>query len=178
MSEREDAPKTCRAAIGLGTNLGDREGHLAAARGALVSSGALRELRASSIVESAPLGPPQPHYLNQVVVGETSLAPTALLAVCQGIERERGRVAGGPRWGPRPLDLDILAMEDLSLTAPELILPHPESSRRRFVLAPWAELEPEFVLPDGDGRTVQERLEALGAPTDEDRLTPWREGSS
>ena len=165
----------CHVAIGLGSNLGDRAQNLAEAI-ARLAEGAVRDLRVSSIVESPPLGPPQPHYLNQVVVGVTSLEPLALLQRTQEIERALGRESGGPRWGPRPIDLDILAMGGLSPTTDELILPHPACTERRFVLIPWCELEPDFVLPGAEGWTLRRWLEELGEPTETDRVWPWREG--
>lgn len=175
---RESDPENSnerRVAIGLGSNLGDRAQNLAEAT-ARLAEGAVRNLRTSSIVESPPLGPPQPHYLNQVLVAVTSLAPLALLRVTQEIERSLGRSSGGVRWGPRPIDLDILAMEGLSLATDELILPHPACTERRFVLVPWCELEPDFVLPGTEGWTLRRWLEELGEPTETDRVWPWREG--
>ena len=79
----------------------------------------------------------------------TALEPLALLELCKRIEAERGRELGGPRHGPRPLDIDLLLLGDLQLDHERLRLPHPEVISRRFVLAPLLELDPELALPDG-----------------------------
>ncbi len=149
------------ATIGLGSNLGDRAGHLAAARTALA---ALGELSASSVYEAAPWGPvPQGPYLNQVVQLHTALRPHALLECLLAIERQQGRDrTTEQRWGPRKLDLDLLTFGDYRIASPRLRVPHPELARRAFVLVPWGELSPAHVVP-GLGRTVQQLMAALSA---------------
>jgi len=130
-----------RAYVALGSNLGDRAGHLAAARAALAALPRTRVVAESGVEETAPLGGmEQPPYLNQMVLLETALAPRALLAACQAIERSRGRVRG-ERWGARTLDLDIVRYGHRRIAEPDLIIPHPELSNRDFWIRELAELE-------------------------------------
>ena len=132
-----------RAFIALGSNLGDREGHLAAARAALAALPRTRLVGASRVEETAPLGAmDQPPYLNQMVALETALEPRALLAACQAIERSRGRVRA-ERWGARTLDLDIVRYGDRRVAEPDLIIPHPGLPHRDFWQRELAELEPD-----------------------------------
>jgi len=121
-----------RVFVALGSNVGDRAGHLAAAREALGRLPATRLVAASGIEETAPLdGMAQPPYLNQMVLLDTELEPHALLAALQAIEHARGRVRT-TRWGPRTLDLDIVAYGDRQVRDPDLVIPHPELPRREF----------------------------------------------
>lgn len=121
-----------RVFVALGSNVGDRAGHLAAAREALGRLPATRLVAASAVEETAPLdGMAQPPYLNQMVLLDTELEPQALLAALQAIERARGRVRT-TRWGPRTLDLDIVAYGDRQVRDPDLVIPHPELPRREF----------------------------------------------
>jgi 2-amino-4-hydroxy-6-hydroxymethyldihydropteridine diphosphokinase len=130
-----------RAYVALGSNLGDRAGHLAAARAALAALPRTRVVAESGVEETAPLGGmEQPPYLNQMVLLETALAPRALLAACQAIERSRGRVRG-ERWGARTLDLDIVRYGHRRIAEPDLIIPHPELFNRDFWVRELAELE-------------------------------------
>jgi len=130
-----------RAYIALGSNLGDRAEHLAAARAALAALPRTRLLAASGVEETAPLGVmEQPPYLNQMVLLETALEPRALLAACQAIERSRGRVRT-ERWGARTLDLDIVRYGGRRIHEPDLIIPHPELAHRDFWIRELAELE-------------------------------------
>jgi 2-amino-4-hydroxy-6-hydroxymethyldihydropteridine diphosphokinase len=130
-----------RAYVALGSNLGDRAGHLAAARAALAALPRTRVVDESRVEETAPLGGmEQPAYLNQMVLLETALDPRALLAACQAIERSRGRVRG-ERWGARTLDLDIVRYGHRRIAEPDLIIPHPELSNRDFWIRELAELE-------------------------------------
>ena len=120
------------AYIALGSNLGDRDAHLARARAALASVPRSRLIAASTIEETAPIGPiGQGAYLNQMVALETELAPEALLAELQGIERAAGRVRD-VRWGPRVIDLDIVTMRDQRCADEECRVPHPELPNRDF----------------------------------------------
>ena len=115
-----------RVFVALGSNLGDREAHLAAARAALAALPRTRLVGASRVEETAPLGGmEQPPYLNQMVLLETALEPRALLAACQAIERSRGRVRA-EHWGSRTLDLDIVRYGD---RAGGRARPHHSSSR-------------------------------------------------
>jgi 2-amino-4-hydroxy-6-hydroxymethyldihydropteridine diphosphokinase len=130
-----------RAFVALGSNLGDREGHLAAARAALAALPRTRLVAASRVEETAPLGGmDQPAYLNQMVALETRLEPRALLAACQAIEHSRGRTRT-ERWGARTLDLDIVRFGDRRVDEPDLIIPHPGLPHRDFWQRELAELE-------------------------------------
>ena len=129
------------AAIALGSNLGDRAAHLAAARRALAALPGTRLLRASTVEETAPLGGlDQPAYLNQVALVETSLEPRALLEACQAIERAEGRTRGA-RWASRSLDLDIIRYGRRTVAEPGLTIPHPELPNRDFWQRGLAEIE-------------------------------------
>ncbi len=146
-------------AIGLGSNLGDRELALTEAVRALKSF--LSAVEVGGLYESAPLGgPAQPPFLNTALVGRAHVEPEPLLAVLKFLERRAGR-RRGQRWGPRELDLDLLLHGECVRSAPELVLPHPEIRRRSFVLAPLADVAPTLRLPP-DGTTVHSALDALG----------------
>lgn len=137
--------------LALGANLGDRAASLRTAveqlRDAVVVD------RLSSVYETEPAYLlDQPRFLNMVLSGYTALDPRALLAFLKHIERDIGRVAG-PRYGPRPIDLDILLYDDLALAADDLTIPHPRMAERPFVLTPLAEVAPELV-PPGWGLSV------------------------
>lgn len=133
-------------ALGLGGNLGDVERTLTAALECLAVS--LGPLEIAPLYRSAPLPPlpPQPDYLNTAAVGRTELSPDALLSLAKALERRAGRRSGA-RNAPRPLDIDLLLYGDLVTDAPELTLPHPALLRRRFALAPLADLTPGWSIP-------------------------------
>jgi 2-amino-4-hydroxy-6-hydroxymethyldihydropteridine diphosphokinase len=139
-----------RGFVGLGSNQGDRLANLRAARDALGRRG-IDVLAASSIYETEPQGDvlDQPDFLNACLAVETDLAPEQLLGACKAVEAELGRVSGGPRHGPRPIDVDVLLLDDLEHRSEGVVVPHPEIRFRRFVLEPLLELEPELSLPDG-----------------------------
>jgi len=129
-----------RAFVALGSNLGDREDHLRAARAALGHLPGTDLVAASAIEETEPLGGmSQPPYLNQMVVLETTLSPRALLDALHAIEQQAGRVRTS-RWGARTLDLDIVRYGDQRVDEPDLIIPHPELPNRDFWLRELAEL--------------------------------------
>jgi len=137
-------PGTERVFIALGSNLGDRAGWLHKAREKLGESTAVKIVRVSAIYETAPIGKiDQPAFLNQVIEIRSQLSPENLLARLLQIERELGRERN-ERWGPRNIDLDLLAYGEHQRQTAPLKLPHPELQHRRFVLAPWAEIAPEF----------------------------------
>ena len=128
------------AYIALGSNLGDRDAHLAHARAALASLPESRLLGVSAIEETEPLGGPvQGPYLNQMAALETAMGPRALLAALQRIERDAGRVRAEP-WGPRTLDLDIVKFADHQVNEPDLTIPHPGLETRAFWRRELAEL--------------------------------------
>ncbi len=136
-----------RAAIGLGSNLGDRSRHVNDAVSALARLGTL--VRVSSLYETAPIGgPDQGPYLNAAVVIDTELSPGDLLAQCLEIEQKAGRERR-ERWGPRTIDLDLLLYGDQSVEGDGLEVPHPRLTQRRFVLDPLLEVWPDAALPDG-----------------------------
>jgi 2-amino-4-hydroxy-6-hydroxymethyldihydropteridine diphosphokinase len=157
--------------LSLGSNLGDRLGFLARAVGRLGEC--LRELRVSSVYETAPLYlVSQPRFLNIVVAGLTRLAPRALLARALAIEAALGRdrAAGIPK-GPRPIDIDLLLYADRLVARTDLRIPHPGMLERRFVLEPLLELEPELRDPASGIRLAESlaRLPVQGV----DRVGPW-----
>jgi 2-amino-4-hydroxy-6-hydroxymethyldihydropteridine pyrophosphokinase len=120
------------AFIALGSNVGDREGHLARARAALGALPGTRVIGQSSIEETDPLGPiDQPPYLNQMIAAETTLEPRDLLTQLHAIEASEGRVRR-ERWGPRTLDLDIVCFNRQTVNEPDLRVPHPELPNRPF----------------------------------------------
>ena len=147
--------------LGLGSNVGDRLAHLRAARDLLPEHG-VQVLRSSSVYETEPQGelPDQPDFLNAVVEIEAQLGPEELLDACKVVELEGGRVFGGPRHGPRTIDVDLLLLGDQSYESERLTLPHRDILTRRFVVVPLLELDPELTLPDGARlRDALERIE-------------------
>jgi 2-amino-4-hydroxy-6-hydroxymethyldihydropteridine diphosphokinase len=128
------------AFVALGSNLGDRDQHLARAREALAALPGSRVLASSAIEETAPLGPvEQGPYLNQMVALETELSPRELLAELQRIERGAGRTRE-VRWGPRTLDLDIVRFDSQTANETDLVVPHPAEGARDFWRRELAEL--------------------------------------
>jgi 2-amino-4-hydroxy-6-hydroxymethyldihydropteridine diphosphokinase len=136
--------------LGLGSNVGDRRAHLEAAVSALPGHG-VDVVASSSVYETEPVGLvlDQREFYNACLRIETSLGPEELLDACKAVERALGRVAGGVRHGPRPIDVDLLLLDSLSHSSERLRLPHREVTSRRFVLVPLLELDPSLTLPDG-----------------------------
>jgi 2-amino-4-hydroxy-6-hydroxymethyldihydropteridine diphosphokinase len=123
----------------------------------------------ASLYRSLPLSPvPQPDFLNTAAVAHTSLPPEAVLALAKALERAAGR-RRGVRFGPRPLDVDLLAYGSRCADAPELALPHPRLRERRFVLEPLAEIAPDLAIPP-DGTTVRELLARLAGQPGVERI--------
>jgi 2-amino-4-hydroxy-6-hydroxymethyldihydropteridine diphosphokinase len=151
--------------LGLGSNIGDRRSHLLAAVAALPAHG-VEVTRSSSTYETEPVGLvlDQPAFLNACLQIETELDPEDLLDACKATEREVGRTAGGPRHGPRVIDVDLLLLGDVQYESERLALPHREVSSRRFVLVPLLELDSSLALPDGT--PLQSRLDGLGPGQD------------
>ena len=141
-------PGLRHAYFGLGSNLGDREDHLQFAVDGLAAQ-AGRVVAISPVYETEPVGgPPQPEYLNAVVAIETGLSPRELLRLAKSLEEAAGREppVPGQRWGPRPLDIDVLMVGDERVDEPDLVVPHPRIHQRAFVLAPLADVAPELVV--------------------------------
>ncbi len=135
--------------IGLGSNLDEPARHVLLAVQQLHSLPLTRLLRSSSLYTSRPMGPAdQPDYVNAVAEMQTTLDPVDLLDFLQTIERNHGRDRNGNvRWGPRPLDLDILLYGRREVATPRLTIPHPGIAERAFVLLPLAELSPVLQIP-------------------------------
>jgi 2-amino-4-hydroxy-6-hydroxymethyldihydropteridine diphosphokinase len=142
-----------RAVLSLGSNLGDRVENLQSAVDALFDAPDLEFDALSPVYETDPIGgPDQPDYLNIVVVAGTALSPRTLFERVQGVEDAlaRDRVV---RWGPRTLDIDIVAVGELTSDDPDLTLPHPRAHERAFVLVPWHDVDPNAELA-GRGRVA------------------------
>jgi 2-amino-4-hydroxy-6-hydroxymethyldihydropteridine diphosphokinase len=133
--------------LALGSNLGDRLGHLQAGVDALTADPQIRPTAVSAVYETAPAGgPDQPDYLNAVLIAVSGLPARVLLERCQAAERARGRVRT-VRWGPRTLDVDIITCDAETSDDPALMLPHPRAHERAFVLVPWLDADPQAELP-------------------------------
>lgn len=158
----------------LGANLGDRLGALQGAVEVFARSGLLQDLRVSAVFETDPVGgPEQAAYLNAVLVAESSALPMVLLELAHVAEQQFGRTRE-THWGPRTLDVDVLAVGQIRSDDPTLTLPHPRAHERSFVLVPWAQVDPAAELP-GYGSVVALRdraveLEGVGAV----RVTTWQ----
>ncbi|MVO86721.1 2-amino-4-hydroxy-6-hydroxymethyldihydropteridine diphosphokinase [Streptomyces sp. p1417] len=138
-----------RAVISLGSNLGNRLETLQGAVDALEDTPGLRVKAVSPVYETEPWGVEpgsQPAYFNAVVVVRTTLPPASLLERAQAVEEAFHRVRD-ERWGPRTIDVDIVAYADVVSDDPVLTLPHPRAHERAFVLAPWHDVEPQAQLP-------------------------------
>ena len=157
--------------LGLGSNIGDRRANLQAAVDELPDHG-VRVDASSSVYDTEPVGLvlDQAEFLNACLRIETALDPEPLLDVCKAVERELGRAAGGPRHGPRTIDVDLLLLGDLEYSSARLTLPHAEVSSRRFVLLPLLELDPKLSLPSG--ARLSELEAALGPGQDVRRAGP------
>ena len=133
------------ALLALGGNVGDVRTTLDRAIAAFCDGSEVRLLARSSDYRTPPWGiTEQPAFINCAIVAATDLSPPALLARAQAVERGFGRDrAQERRWGPRTLDIDLIAYDDIALNTPELTLPHPRLFERAFVLAPLAEIAPE-----------------------------------
>jgi 2-amino-4-hydroxy-6-hydroxymethyldihydropteridine diphosphokinase len=146
----------------MGSNLGDRFGHLEGALRRLAEAEGVDVTRISPVYESAAHTPEpgqlEPDFLNAVVELDVDRSPESLLSLCMEIEREAGRERRR-RWAPRTIDLDVILFGDRVLDEPDLRVPHPRLSERRFVLKPLADLAPGLRLPVPPGATVYSLLE-------------------
>jgi len=154
------AEASAEAFIALGGNIGDVRATFDRAVAMLCDGAAVRLKARSSDYRTPPWGvTDQPSFINAVIAVSTSLAPHRLLARALEIERALGRDrAGERRWGPRTIDLDLLAYDDLTLHDPDLMLPHPRLFERAFVLVPLAEIAPDRMIA---GRRVGDALKRL-----------------
>jgi 2-amino-4-hydroxy-6-hydroxymethyldihydropteridine diphosphokinase len=159
-----------RAVLSLGSNLGNRLEILQGAVDALEDTPGVRVKAVSPVYETEPWGVEpgsQPSYYNAVVVLKTTLPPSSLLERAHAVEEAFNRVRD-ERWGPRTLDVDIVAYADVTSDDPNLTLPHPRAHERAFVLAPWHDVDPGAQLPgrgtvaDLLGAVTREGVEARG----------------
>ena len=145
-------PGVAEVLVGLGSNLNGPARQIETAFGMLEAIDKTSLVAKSSLYRSAPLGGiEQPDFVNAAALLKTELAPRAFLEELQAIEKSRGRERGEVRWGPRVLDLDLLAYDAISLDEPGLTVPHPGIAARNFVLLPLREIAPDFRIP-GLGR--------------------------
>ncbi len=145
--------------IGLGSNMGDRAGHLKSAIEMIDAHPNCRVRVESSLYETEPLGEDSGDwFLNSVICIETDLPPLQLLNLLHEVEVSRGRDRTRRRWAPRTLDLDILFYGDQTLDMPDLVVPHPQLHLRKFVLEPLCGIAPDFMHPVFK-RTLSELLE-------------------
>jgi 2-amino-4-hydroxy-6-hydroxymethyldihydropteridine diphosphokinase len=153
------------AYVGLGSNVGDSVDLLNRALTAMTALPDTRVVQCSAFYRNPAIGPQQPDYVNAVAELITALGPRELLKHLQSIETHHGRDRRREeRWGPRTLDLDILLYGDRTMDTEELVLPHPQMTRRAFVLWPLAEIAPDLRLPDGQS------VKALAQTTDASQL--------
>ena len=154
MNARTEEPVVRRVVLSLGSNRGDRLAMLQGAVDSLADTPDLELLAVSTIYETDPVGgPEQPDYLNAVVVAEGPQSPRTLLERALAVEDAYDRVRD-VRWGPRTLDVDLIAVGELAVAEPDLQVPHPRAAERAFVLVPWLDADPAAVLP-GVGPVAQ-----------------------
>ena len=158
------------ALLGLGGNVGDVRATLGQAIARFADGETVRLIARSSNYATAPWGvTDQPPFINCAIAVATALAPRALLERALEVERALGRDrAQEQRWGPRRIDIDLIAYDDLALDEPDLTLPHPRWSERAFVLVPLGEIVPERMIAGLRVRDALARIDARGV----DRLKP------
>jgi 2-amino-4-hydroxy-6-hydroxymethyldihydropteridine diphosphokinase len=162
------------ALVSLGGNVGDVRDTLERAVAMLCDGREVRLLARSSDYRTPPWGvADQPPFVNLCLAVATDLAPRALLARAQAVERALGRDrAGERRWGPRPVDIDLLAYDDLAVHDPALTLPHPHLFERAFVLVPLAEIVPDRTIAGVRIRDALARVETGGIEKLDRRADP------
>ncbi|MBD1930676.1 MULTISPECIES: 2-amino-4-hydroxy-6-hydroxymethyldihydropteridine diphosphokinase [Cyanophyceae] len=151
--------KCTKSAIALGSNLGDSRAILTAALEILDETPGITVIARSSWYQTAPIGPPQPNYLNGCALLDVKLTPQELLETLLRIEAQFGRIRK-ERWGARTLDLDILLFDDVILDTPTLEIPHPRMGERAFVLVPLAEIAPDWIEPVS-GKAIAQLVQAV-----------------
>ena len=137
-----------RAVLSLGSNLGNSAEILSSAAEALNEVSEV--IAFSSFYQTRPVGgPPQPDFINAVIIIETNLEPEELLLVAQAIEGAHGRERNENtvKWGPRFLDIDLIKCDEMLVNSPDLTIPHPRAHEREFVLRPWNDIDPAATLP-------------------------------
>ena len=137
-----------KAVLSLGSNLGNSAEILSSAAEALNEVSEVIAL--SSFYQTRPVGgPPQPDFINAIVIIETNLEPEELLLVAQAIEGAHGRERNENtvKWAPRFLDIDLIKCDEMLINSPDLTIPHPRAHEREFVLRPWNEIDPAATLP-------------------------------
>ena len=147
------------AAIALGSNLGDSRTIIDSALNSLAETPGIILQAKSSWYKTAPVGPPQPDYLNGCALLEVQLTPEELLKTLLYIETQFGRTRN-KRWAARTLDLDLLLFDDVILDTPSLHLPHPRMRERAFVLVPLAEIAPDWIEPVS-GMAIAQLVQAV-----------------
>lgn len=158
--------------LSLGSNLGDRLNYLSKAVMALKEHPSIQMGEYSSLYETDPVGyTDQPAFLNMVVGGKTSLSPQELLLAVMEMEKELGRKREA-RWGPRTIDIDILAYGQTQIDEPNLQVPHPEMPERAFVLIPLAEIATHFPIPIGNQMVTP--IELLEKVKDKSGVRKWK----
>ena len=162
---------THRVWLGLGSNRGEKQKHLARALREIAARGLGRLLKKSSLWRTEPVGMgPAEDFLNAAALFETELEPDAFLQGLMEIETQLGRVRRDPASPePRTVDLDVLFWDDAIIERPGLVVPHPRLHQRRFVLAPLGELTPDYLHP-ALGRTLRDLLDELRDPARAERL--------
>ena len=151
--------KVSKSAIALGSNLGDSLTILEDALKTLAQTPGIALESSSSWYQTAPIGPPQPDYLNGCALLKVQLNPEELLATLLEVEKQFGRVRT-QRWGPRSLDLDLLLFDRVILETPRLQIPHPRMGERAFVLVPLAEIAPDWIDPVS-GKAIAQLLQGV-----------------
>ena len=153
--------QSIRVALGIGSNMGNRQAHLQSVLDALNAASEVNVIDVSPVYETAPVGgPDQQDFLNAVVIINTALSPQEVLDLAHDCEIRAGRVRE-VHWGPRTLDVDVLAYGALQSEEVDLTLPHPRIAERGFVLIPWADVDPDFVPLVG--KTVADLARAVGS---------------